>query len=144
MCLRHQGGRGLAKQKLVRKKKKARFEVDAEVLLKDDMFMSVDDFQQRRVVLPFLEDDDYYEDEEEDEDDDEEDDDEEYEEGGNRSIASDEEETQDFCGRDCYVFNPKFPDSMNDDCCVHCKMFLTIQCPHLDDFMDEVDGLDPD
>lgn len=150
------GGKGLAKEskkvedeEVGRKRKKARYEVDAEALLQDDMFMSVEDFQMQRVILPFLEDDEYYEEEEVEDDgdkgegadgDEEEDGEELVEEGP----VEDEEEGPELCGRECYVFNARLPRDKDDNCCVHCKLYLTLQCPHLDDFMDEVDSLDPD
>jgi hypothetical protein len=113
------------------------------------MFMSVRDFEQQRVVLPdFLQNDDWEEEEGEEGDDEglvdeegEDDGEDLYEDEGDGT--EDEDEGQ-FCGRDCYVFNVRLDKDKDDRCCIHCKMYLTLQCPHLSDFMDDIDGLDPD
>jgi hypothetical protein len=52
---------------------------------------------------------------------------------------TDEEEEEDFCDRECYVFNEKLKEHFDDDCCEHCTKYLTLQCEHLGDFMNEID-----
>ena len=47
-------------------------------------------------------------------------------------------------GRPCYVFNPRLRRDLNDTACEHCRFYLTYQCPHLDEFLEDVDDLSPD
>lgn len=49
-----------------------------------------------------------------------------------------EDEEDEFCGRDCYEFNTRMKEQFDDECCEHCKKYLTLQCTHLEDFMDEI------
>lgn len=49
-------------------------------------------------------------------------------------------EENEFCGRICYEFSDKLKNQFDDDCCEHCVKYLTLQCEHLEDFMDEIDG----
>ena len=137
-----------------RQRKKIRLEVDEKTLEDEDLFMSVGDFADRRVILPdFLTDETWDQEETEDdegdgsEDDDEDtgDDDDEEEgfdlEGGEveQKHAQDE-----FCGRECYEFNARLESSLNDRCCVHCSKYLTLRCPYLDDFMDDIEDYGDD
>jgi len=55
-----------------------------------------------------------------------------------------EEEEEPWINMPCYVFNPKFPPLKNDRRCRHCKKFLTVNCPHIDEMADDVDDMDPD
>ncbi len=48
-------------------------------------------------------------------------------------------EENEFCGRECYQFNEKLKIQFDDDCCEHCRKYLTLSCEHLQDFMDELD-----
>ncbi|HEV8049172.1 MAG TPA: hypothetical protein VGP88_01105 [Thermoplasmata archaeon] len=58
---------------------------------------------------------------------------------------SDAEEGEDrFRNRPCYVFNPSLKASMNDQACGHCRFYLTASCPHIDEFIDDVEDLSPD
>jgi len=55
-----------------------------------------------------------------------------------------DEEEEDWINMPCYVFNTTFPPQKDDRRCRHCKLFLTVQCPHIDDMADDVDDMDPD
>ncbi|MEW5760717.1 MAG: hypothetical protein AB1779_08120 [Candidatus Thermoplasmatota archaeon] len=44
----------------------------------------------------------------------------------------------------CYEFNPKFEPSQDDMECEHCRKYLTTECPHLEDFMEVIDELEPE
>lgn len=46
-----------------------------------------------------------------------------------------------FCNRECYEFNERLKSQFDDDCCEHCKKYLTIQCEHLEDFQAEIEDL---
>jgi hypothetical protein len=61
-----------------------------------------------------------------------------------REPPSSEEEGQRFVGRECYVFNPQLRPSMNDTHCSHCRFYLTARCPHIDEFLDDVEDLSPE
>ena len=54
---------------------------------------------------------------------------------------NEEDEEDEFCGRECYIFNNKLKGQFDDDCCEHCKMYLTLQCAHLEDFMEELSDM---
>ena len=62
------------------------------------------------------------------------------------SSASDEEgdASTRFVNRECYVFNPQLRPSMNDKHCSHCRFYLTARCPHIDEFLDDVEDLSPE
>jgi hypothetical protein len=49
-----------------------------------------------------------------------------------------------FIGRSCYVFNDTLRTSMNDTRCSHCRFYLTARCPHIDEFLDDVEDLSPE
>ena len=74
-----------------------------------------------------------------------EDDSEEYEinPGGFYVKWDDKKKKNDFCDRECYEFNKKFSEDLDDRCCDHCLHYLTLQCPHIKEFMDDIDDLDP-
>ena len=55
-----------------------------------------------------------------------------------------EEDEDPFVGRDCYVFNPSLKPALDDTRCAHCRFYLTAQCPHIDEFMDDVEDLAPE
>jgi hypothetical protein len=132
---------------------------DEELLENKEMFMSVKDFDERRVILPefgrkkkdaeasekveTVEEETAEEevDEEavEDEGDAEEEEGEEEEDEG-----SEDEDDAKLCNRECYQFNAKLSPELDDKCCKHCKLYLTLQCPHIKEFMDEVDEGDVD
>ena len=49
-----------------------------------------------------------------------------------------------FRNRPCYVFNPALKSSLDDKGCGHCRFYLTSSCPHIDEFIDDVEDLSPD
>lgn len=60
-----------------------------------------------------------------------------------RDLGGDEDEEK-FIGRPCYVFNPSLRTNLNDTRCGHCRFYLTAQCPHIDEFLDDVEDLSPE
>jgi len=50
---------------------------------------------------------------------------------------SDEEEEDNFVNRECYVFNKNLDFSCDDARCCHCRHYLTLRCPHIEEFVDE-------
>jgi hypothetical protein len=58
-----------------------------------------------------------------------------------RTPSSDDDR---FIGRSCYVFNPQLLKSLDDTHCSHCRFYLTARCPHIDEFLDDVDDLSPE
>ena len=56
----------------------------------------------------------------------------------------DPSDSERFVGRECYVFNPQLRTSLNDTHCSHCRFYLTAQCAHIDEFLDDVEDLSPD
>ncbi|MDG6221043.1 MAG: hypothetical protein QCI38_06295 [Candidatus Thermoplasmatota archaeon] len=53
--------------------------------------------------------------------------------------GEEEEEDEEPNGFPCYEFNSSLPENLDDDYCVHCKKYLTLQCEHLELFLDEVE-----
>lgn len=49
-----------------------------------------------------------------------------------------------FIGRSCYAFNRLLPSAFDDTRCTHCRFYLTAQCPHIDEFLDDVEEMGPD
>ncbi|MFO7618335.1 MAG: hypothetical protein R6W91_01560 [Thermoplasmata archaeon] len=47
------------------------------------------------------------------------------------------EEDDQFINRECYVFNKNMERSLDDARCIHCRFYLTVNCKHIDDFVDE-------
>jgi len=41
--------------------------------------------------------------------------------------------------RPCYAFNHRIPPRFDDRRCDHCRHYLTPRCPHIEEFLDEVD-----
>ena len=39
-------------------------------------------------------------------------------------------------GRICYVFNTELDGKLNDTVCIHCRKFMTLDCEHIDEFVD--------
>jgi hypothetical protein len=54
------------------------------------------------------------------------------------------EEDDRFIGRSCYAFNRRLADVLDDTRCSHCRFYLTAQCPHIDEFLDDVDEMGPE
>ena len=56
-----------------------------------------------------------------------------------------EEEDEDrFTNRPCYEFNGQLRPAWNDRHCSHCRHYLTARCPHIDEFLDDVEDLTPE
>jgi len=49
-----------------------------------------------------------------------------------------------FVGRPCYVFNSSLRGPLDDTRCAHCRHYLTARCPHIDEFLDDVEDLSPE
>ena len=60
------------------------------------------------------------------------------------SMDSEETDGERFIGRDCYIFNPQLRPTLNDTHCSHCRFYLTARCPHIDEFLDDVEDLSPE
>ncbi|MEM3396129.1 MAG: hypothetical protein QW620_00910 [Thermoplasmata archaeon] len=45
---------------------------------------------------------------------------------------------------ECYVFNDSLDAILDDGTCEHCRYFLTTRCPHVDEFLEEVEDMEPD
>jgi hypothetical protein len=61
------------------------------------------------------------------------------------SVGFGEEEDEDkFVNRPCYEFNPALLPAWNDRRCEHCRHYLTSRCPHIDEFLDDVEDLSPE
>jgi hypothetical protein len=59
--------------------------------------------------------------------------------------GQDEPEDEDrFVNRPCYEFNEQLRPVWNDRHCSHCRHYLTARCPHIDDFLDDVEDLTPE
>jgi len=54
-----------------------------------------------------------------------------------------DEETK-FFDRPCYEFNRQLASAWNDKYCEHCRHYLTARCPHIDEFLDDVEDLSPE
>jgi hypothetical protein len=53
-------------------------------------------------------------------------------------------EEQRFVDRPCYVFNPRLARAFDDKHCTHCRHYLTSRCPHIDEFLEDVEDLAPE
>jgi hypothetical protein len=49
-----------------------------------------------------------------------------------------------FVDRPCYEFNRQLESGSNDRYCEHCRHYLTARCPHIDEFLDDVEDLTPE
>jgi hypothetical protein len=56
----------------------------------------------------------------------------------------DEPEENRFFDRECYEFNRLLQPAWNDRYCEHCRHYLTSRCPHIDEFLDDVEDLSPE
>ncbi|MEM3444562.1 MAG: hypothetical protein QXJ27_07305 [Thermoplasmata archaeon] len=45
---------------------------------------------------------------------------------------------------ECYVFNDALDPLLDDGACEHCRFFLTTRCPHVDEFIEEVEDMELD
>jgi hypothetical protein len=55
-----------------------------------------------------------------------------------------EDEANRFVNRSCYEFNRQLLPTWNDKHCSHCRHYLTARCPHIDEFLDDVEDLTPE
>jgi len=55
-----------------------------------------------------------------------------------------EDEENRFVNRPCYEFNDDLHTTWNDRHCEHCRHYLTARCPHIDEFLDDVEDLTPE
>jgi hypothetical protein len=62
----------------------------------------------------------------------------------NVALHDREEDEDRFVGRPCYEFNARLLDAWNDRHCSHCRFYLTARCPHIDEFLDDVEDLSPE
>ncbi len=60
------------------------------------------------------------------------------------SHATEESDDTKFFDRECYEFNRQLEPARNDRYCAHCRHYLTAHCPHIDEFMDDVEDLSPE
>ena len=58
--------------------------------------------------------------------------------------TSHEEEEPKFFDRACYEFNRGLSAGLNDKFCTHCRHYLTARCPHIDEFLEDVEDLSPE
>ena len=65
---------------------------------------------------------------------------------GSRGPAppTEESDTSRFFDRECYEFNRQLESAWNDRFCEHCRYYLTARCPHIDEFLDDVEDLSPE
>ncbi len=56
--------------------------------------------------------------------------------------VGDDEES--FVNRPCYEFDHRLGVSFNDKHCRHCRHYLTARCPHIDEFLEDVEDLAPE
>jgi hypothetical protein len=61
---------------------------------------------------------------------------------GNPEPAEEDEST--FLNRPCFVFNRSLPAAYDDKHCSHCQHYLTPRCPHIDEFIEDVEELGPE
>lgn len=55
--------------------------------------------------------------------------------GGDKKDDEDEEDP--FVGRECYEFNEMLSPLQDDEACEHCKKYLTLNCKHIGEFIDD-------
>jgi hypothetical protein len=57
---------------------------------------------------------------------------------------TDENDEDRFVNRPCYEFNRQLLPAWDDKHCSHCRHYLTARCPHIDEFLDDVEDLSPE
>ncbi|HTS33079.1 MAG TPA: hypothetical protein VMI55_03970 [Thermoplasmata archaeon] len=57
---------------------------------------------------------------------------------------TDEDDEERFVNRPCYEFDRRLGVSFNDRHCRHCRHYLTARCPHIDEFLEDVEDLSPE
>jgi hypothetical protein len=63
---------------------------------------------------------------------------------GPSGYATETEDESRFFDRPCYAFNRTLPTAYDDRHCSHCRHYLTSRCPHIDEFLDDVEELGPE
>jgi hypothetical protein len=63
---------------------------------------------------------------------------------GRPAARPEESEETRFFDRECYEFNRLLEPAWNDRYCEHCRHYLTSRCPHIDEFLDDVEDLSPE
>jgi hypothetical protein len=63
---------------------------------------------------------------------------------GSTDAEEGEDDASRFVNRPCYEFNRQLLPSWNDKHCSHCRHYLTARCPHIDEFLDDVEDLSPE
>jgi hypothetical protein len=53
-----------------------------------------------------------------------------------------EDTEEKFVNRPCYEFNRALAREMDDRHCRHCRHYLTARCPHIAEFLDDVEDFD--
>jgi len=64
-----------------------------------------------------------------------------------RPLPFPEEEEPDeerFVNRPCFEFDTRLSGAYNDKHCRHCRHYLTSRCPHIDEFLEDVEDLSPE
>ena len=59
-------------------------------------------------------------------------------------VETEAPEEDPFVGRSCYVFNHSLRTGLDDTRCSHCRHYLTASCPHIDEFLEDVEELSPE
>ncbi len=59
-------------------------------------------------------------------------------------LDEEEDDEERFTNRPCYEFNGQLLPSWNDRHCSHCRHYLTARCPHIDEFLEDVEDLTPE
>lgn len=59
-------------------------------------------------------------------------------------LGEEVDESQRFFDRPCYEFNSLLRPAWDDRYCEHCRHYLTARCPHIEDFLDDVEDLTPE
>ena len=60
------------------------------------------------------------------------------------SVEPGADEEDRFIDRPCYEFNSLLRPAWDDRHCSHCRHYLTARCPHIEDFLDDVEDLTPE
>ena len=53
--------------------------------------------------------------------------------------SGEEEDGEEWMDMACYEFNERLPVHLDDRRCVHCRKYLTLACPQIDELMEEAD-----
>ena len=53
--------------------------------------------------------------------------------------TKEEGDEDEFRFRECYLFNEKIDEELNDERCTHCRKFMTLNCEHIEEFIEDED-----